>query len=171
MITFLGSNVGNFDHDESIAFFAGLRRRMNPGDRLVVGYDLVKEKSLLEAAYDDGQGVTAAFNRNMLAVINRELGGDFDPAAFDHVAFYNSAGQRIEMHLRARAAMAVNIVEIPMRITLAAGETIFTEISRKFTRESVDESARQSGFELARWFTDPRQWFALAELIPSLGGR
>ena len=167
MILFLGSNIGNFNNDEIITFLAGLRRQMHSDDRLIVGFDLVKEKPLLEAAYNDSRGVTAAFNRNILAVINRELMGDFDPAAFDHVAFYHDAFQRIEMHLRAKMAMTVNIAAIPMCINLAVGETIFTEISRKFTRKSVDECAQQSGFEPARWFTDPLHWFALAELIPS----
>ncbi len=170
LITFLGSNIGNFSPDDCTTFLAGLRRQMNQGDRLIVGFDLVKEKAVLEAAYNDSQGSTAAFNCNILTVINRELGGDFNPAAFEHIAFYNEAAQQIEMHLRTKSPTMVNITNIPMRISLAADETIFTEICRKFTRESVAELAQQSAFNLLRWWNDPRQWFALAEFVPTGDG-
>jgi len=170
LITFLGSNIGNFRPDICKAFLTGLRIRMNPIDRLIVGFDLVKEKSVLEAAYNDSQGVTEAFNRNILTVINRELGSDFDPAAFNHDAFYNEAAQQIEMHLSASRPMTVSITGIPMRVSLATGETIFTESCRKFTHESVADLARQTAFKLVRWWSDSRQWFALAEFLPADNG-
>jgi L-histidine N-alpha-methyltransferase len=170
LITFLGSNIGNFRPDVCKAFLTSLRSRMNPIDRLIVGFDLVKEKSVLEAAYNDSHGVTEAFNRNIMTVINRELGSDFDLAAFKHDAFYNEAAQQIEMYLCASLPMTVSITGIPMRVSLATGETIFTENCRKFTRESVADLARQTAFKLVRWWSDSRQWFALAEFLPADNG-
>jgi L-histidine Nalpha-methyltransferase len=166
LIAFLGSNIGNFTSVECRTFLDGLRRQMGPGDRLLIGFDLAKEQALLEAAYNDARGVTAAFNRNLLAVLNRELGGNFDLPAFEHVACYNAAEGQIEMHLRATRRMDVDLPGIPMRLTVEAGETLFTETCRKFTRDAVAELAGESGFRLARWWSDPCQWFALGELLP-----
>jgi len=127
---------------------------MRPGDHFLIGADLVKSTDVLEAAYDDRQGVTAEFNRNVLSVMNRELEADFDPAAFDHVAFFDRRKRQIEMHLRSRRAQHVTLARLGMTVPFAAGETLHTEISRKFTRRSLESLCR--GADLA-----PRRWFEL----------
>ncbi len=177
LVAFLGGTIGNLDPRGAARFLRALARQLRPGDHLLVGMDLVKDIATLERAYDDARGVTAAFNRNVLRVINRELGADFDPARFDHVAVYNRRAARIEMHLRARETHTVDIPGASLRITLDRGETIRTEISRKFTRATGAAMLRRAGFTLERWDEgpDPRDpsqrpafALALARCPPSL---
>lgn len=164
LFLFLGSTIGNFTEDEGRAFLKGVSRVMGPEDRLLLGLDMVKPRSVLEAAYTDPWGVTEDFNKNVLLVINRELGSNFCTDDFDHVAFFNEEKMRVEMHLRARRDLVVNITELDMTVTLSRGETIMTEICRKFTREGTVEMLKEGGLEAEKWFSDDRGWFSVAEL-------
>jgi L-histidine Nalpha-methyltransferase len=166
LVAFLGSTVGNLDGTERRRFLADVRGLLAPGDAFLIGLDLVKDRDELVAAYDDRAGVTADFNRNALRVVNRELGAGFDVDAFDHVAVWNQAESRIEMHLRATSAMAVDIPAAEMRVELAQGETIRTEISCKFTRETGEAMLADAAMRVVQWHTDPRGRFALALALP-----
>jgi L-histidine N-alpha-methyltransferase len=135
---------------------------LGPGDRLLLGTDLVKDPDVIEAAYDDGDGVTAEFNRNVLHVINRELDADFMPDAFEHIAFFDRRHEWVEMRLRARRPCTVLIAELGLRVEFAAGEELRTEISAKFTRTRLEQDYRAAGLALDRWFTDEEQLFALS---------
>jgi L-histidine N-alpha-methyltransferase len=162
LVAFLGSTIGNFEPPDDVNFLRRLGRQMSRGDHFLIGVDLVKSVERLHAAYNDAAGVTAEFNRNVLLVLNRELQADFDPARFEHVAFYNAARSRIEMHLRARAAHAVRIAALDLSIAFLAGETIHTESSRKFTRATATAMLGAAGFRLERWYASPNAAFALA---------
>lgn len=159
---FPGSTIGNFTPGEAAAFLAHARQSLGAGTALVLGFDLPKDRAVLEAAYDDRQGVTAAFNLNLLTRINRELGADFDLAAFHHRALFNEAESRMEMHLESRAAQTVRLDGA--RFTFAPGETIHTENSYKYAVPRLVEMARASGWRTAATWTDPRGWFAVAVL-------
>jgi L-histidine N-alpha-methyltransferase len=139
---------------------------MGADDRLLLGTDLVKDRETLDAAYNDAQGITAEFNRNVLAVINRELGGHFDLPSFEHVAFYDPEKERIEMHLRARRTHDVAIDALAMNVHFERGETILTEISRKFTRASVGRMLEKANLEERRWFAAEDDAFALTLARP-----
>jgi L-histidine N-alpha-methyltransferase len=134
---------------------------MNDHDRFLLGLDRVKSPAVLHAAYNDARGVTAAFNRNVLRVIARELDGDCDPDAFDHLAFYDEARERVEMHLVSRRVQTLTLRAADVRVELARGESILTEISRKFTRESVERTLALGGLRPIEWFTGPDAAFAL----------
>jgi len=162
LVLFLGSTIGNFDAAATARFLADVRRQLVTGEHLLLGVDLVKPTAVLEAAYNDRAGVTAAFNRNILRVINRELDANFDLQRFDHVAFFNREQSQIEMHLRARAAHTVGIRTLGLTVPFIAGETIHTEISRKFTRATADTMLAAAGFQLLRWYTPPNDYFGLA---------
>src|SRR5262249_18283410 len=138
-----------------------------PGDRFLLGVDLVKERAVIERAYNDAAGVTAEFNRNILAVVSRGLGGDARPEAFDHVAFWNEPASRIEMHLRAREAQILRVPAIDVDVAVRKGETIHTEISRKWTPRSVEKLLVPAGLAIERWLTDERGWFALVVARPA----
>jgi len=153
-----GSSIGNFTPAEALAFLT-CARAASQGGRLLIGVDLVKERRVLEAAYDDAQGVTAAFNLNVLAHANRLLGSDFEPRDWRHVAVFNEAPSRIEMHLEARHAVAVHWPGGERRF--AAGERIHTENSYKFSVEGFDGLLRTAGWSRTRAWTDPRGWFAV----------
>lgn len=160
LFAFLGSTVGNFAPGEAVALLRRVREAMRPGDRLLMGVDLRKDPARIEAAYNDAQGVTAEFNRNMLLVLNREAGTDFDPDAFEHRAFYNRDDHRIEMHLVASAPQTVHVPGMdPVRF--AAGESVRTEISCKHDRASVEEMFSAAGLAVERWETDPDGLYAL----------
>ncbi len=159
---FPGSTIGNLEPDQAIGFLANARERLGPSSLFILGVDLVKEPALLVAAYDDAQGVTAAFNRNVLVRANRELGADFDVEAFSHVAVWNAGKSRMEMHLRASRAMTVRIGDAA--INFEAGETIHTESSRKFSRASLTEMAEAAGWRVAAFETSPAPSVALALL-------
>jgi L-histidine N-alpha-methyltransferase len=162
LVLFLGSTVGNFTPPATAGFLADLRRQLSTGEHFLLGVDLVKPIPILEAAYNDAAGVTAEFNRNVLRVINRELDATFEPAQFDHVAFFDAAQSHIEMHLRARATHTVTIQTLGVTVPFRSGETIHTEISRKFTRADVNALLSTAGFSLIRWYTPRNAYFALA---------
>ena len=161
IVAFLGGTVGNFAPGPRRRFLAAVAATLGPHDHLLLGTDLVKDVAVLEAAYDDAAGVTAAFNRNVLAVINRELGADFDLAAFDHVAFYDREHEWIEMRLRARGSQRVSIPGAGVTAEFADGEDLRTEISAKFTAERIRADLAAAGLRPAATYTDPDAWFAL----------
>ncbi|MFJ8630337.1 L-histidine N(alpha)-methyltransferase [Streptomyces sp. NPDC093568] len=162
LVAFLGGTIGNLLPAERAAFLASVRALLSPGDALLLGTDLVKDEEVLVAAYDDAAGVTAAFNKNVLAVIDRELDADFDPAAFDHVAVWNADDEWIEMRLRARTAQTVKVPALDLAVEFAAGEEMRTEVSAKFRREGVRAELSAAGLELAHWWTDGQGRFALS---------
>ena len=156
---FLGSNIGNFNPDEAVAFLSEIRKMLHPEDGLLVGADLKKPSDMLVPAYDDALGVTSAFNRNLLARINRELGADFDISKFEHRATYNEHLGRVESHLVSLEAQTVLIKAIDLEIGFEPGETIHTENSYKFDLEQLAGLARQSGFCLTKtWFDGARRF-------------
>lgn len=167
LLAFLGSTIGNFDAGQRGAFYRTLSLALSSDDVLLLGADLVKDEDVLIRAYDDAQGVTAEFNKNVLHVLNRELGADFDPDAFDHVAVWNTEHERIEMHLRARSAQTVKIPDLDLTAEFAAGEDLRTEISCKFRRESLTAELHEGGFTVRHWWTDPRDRFALLLAVPN----
>ncbi|MGH7313391.1 MAG: L-histidine N(alpha)-methyltransferase [Candidatus Rokuibacteriota bacterium] len=162
LVIFLGSTIGNLDEEARHGLLCRVRRLLGDRDRLLLGVDLVKDLSVLEPAYADAQGVTAEFNRNILHVLNRRLAATFDPRAFRHVAFYNQAAARIEMHLVADHAQRVTLPRLGLTVNIAAGESIWTESSYKFTAASTAAMLADAGLILERWYTDPAQQVALA---------
>lgn len=162
LVAFLGSTIGNLLPDERAYFLAGLRRALDDGEWLLLGADLVKDERRLLAAYDDPGGVTAAFNRNVLAVLNRELDAAFDLEAFEHVARWDGEGERMELLLRSRTAQDVPVRALSLHVELTVGEELRTEWSAKFRRAGVEEELDTAGFRLARWWTDAGGDFGLA---------
>jgi L-histidine N-alpha-methyltransferase len=160
LFAFLGSTIGNFAPDEAAVLLRQVRRAMRPGDRFLLGVDLRKDPARIEAAYNDARGVTAEFNRNILRVLNREAGTDFDTDAFEHRAFYDREEHRIEMHLVAGAPQTVHLPGAG-EVRFAAGESVRTEISCKHDRASVDALFAASGLAVERWETDPDGLYAL----------
>ena len=161
LVLLLGSNIGNFDPPAAHDFLLAIRGALRPGDALLLGADLVKPEVDLQLAYDDPLGVTAAFNRNLLVRINRELGGRFDLDAFAHVAVWNPAHQRVEMHLESLASQEVWIDAIDRTIPFSRGERIWTESSYKYQREQVRQMGRDAGFETVEQWIDADARFAL----------
>ena len=161
LVLFLGSNIGNFDRSAAASLLRSIRQAMRPGSALLLGADLVKPAEVLQLAYDDPLGVTAAFNKNLLVRINRELGADFDLDAFEHRAIWNEAEQRIEMHLISRRGQEVRLAAADVRVRFEAGESIWTESSYKYTERSVVDLGRQAGFSAAARWVDPDAAFAL----------
>ncbi|MDH6627760.1 L-histidine N-alpha-methyltransferase [Streptomyces sp. LBL] len=162
LVAFLGGTIGNLLPAERAAFLASVRALLSPGDALLLGTDLVKDEKVLVRAYDDAAGVTAAFNKNVLTVVNRELGADFDPRAFDHVAVWDAENEWIEMRLRSRTEQIVKIPALDLTVDFAAGEDIRTEVSAKFRKEGVRAELSSAGLDLARWWTDDEGRFALS---------
>ncbi|WP_053912813.1 L-histidine N(alpha)-methyltransferase [Streptomyces sp. TP-A0875] len=162
LVAFLGGTVGNLLPAERAAFLASVRAMLAPGDALLLGTDLVKDPDVLVRAYDDAAGVTAAFDKNVLAVVNRELGADFEPDAFDHVALWDAGREWIEMRLRARTAQTVKVGALGLAVHFAAGEELRTEVSAKFRREGVSAELAAAGLELSHWWTDGEGRFALS---------
>jgi L-histidine Nalpha-methyltransferase len=157
LVIFLGSTIGNFERKCAFEFLRDLRRSLVPGDALLIGADLVKERGRMLEAYDDPTGVTGAFNLNLLGRINRELGGDFRLRQFEHEARWNDEHRRIEMHLRSRVNQTVNIAEARLNVSFQAGETIWTESSHKFQLAELDSMAELTGFYPAgRWID--KEW-------------
>jgi len=165
LVAFLGGTIGNFYPPAAIRLLSRVRAAMAWSDRFLMGVDLRKDVARIEAAYNDSRGVTAEFNRNMLRVLNHELGAEFDPMAFEHRAFYDRAGHRIEMHLVSRRAQRVMIPGIG-EVPFAAGETLRTEISAKFDRASVAELFAAAGLAIEGWRTDGHRLFALVVGAP-----
>ena len=162
LLVFFAGTIGNLAPEARRQFLGRVRRVMGPHDRFLVGLDLVKDRRRLEAAYNDADGVTAAFNRNVLAVLNRRFRTDFDPEAFDHVAFWDADREWIEMRLRARRPMRVRLPSDSRSLLLESGDEIRTELSCKFTTDSFERSLSGTGLGLTHWWTDPDDLFALA---------
>lgn len=162
LVVFLGGTIGNLLPPERATFLRSVRSLLEPGDHLLLGTDLVKDEGVLVPAYDDAAGVTAAFNKNVLSVIDRELGADFDPAAFDHVAVWDSENEWIEMRLRARGAFTVKIPELDLAVQFEEGEEMRTEVSAKFRQERVRKELDAAGLSLDHWWTDSGGRFALS---------
>jgi L-histidine Nalpha-methyltransferase len=166
MVAFLGSTIGNLEPAERATFLADLAGTLQPGDSFLLGSDLVKDPGRLVRAYDDAEGVTAAFNKNVLAVLDRELKADFDLDAFEHVALWNAADEWIEMRLRSTVDQVVDVAALDLQVPFAAGEEMRTEISAKFRREGVERELTQAGLTMTHWWTDPAGDFGLALAVP-----
>lgn len=162
LVVFLGSTIGNLTPGPRAEFLAALARTLAPGDALLLGTDLVKDTERLVRAYDDAAGVTARFNLNVLAVVNRELDADFDLAAFEHVARWNADDERIEMWLRARTAQRVHVGAVDLTVDFATGEEMLTEVSSKFRPEGVEAELAAAGLRRTHWWTDPAGDFGLS---------
>jgi L-histidine N-alpha-methyltransferase len=162
LIALLGGTIGNFPPGTRRTVLRSIGELLGPEDRLLVGTDLVKDPAVIEAAYDDSEGITARFNGNVLHVVNRELDADFSPEGFDHVAFFDRRNEWIEMRLRACRPCTVLVGDLALRADFAAGEEIRTEISAKFTRARVQDDLEAAGLSLERWLTDPEDLFALS---------
>jgi L-histidine Nalpha-methyltransferase len=162
VVAFLGGTIGNFTPGTRRRFLRRLAALLGPDDHLLLGTDLVKDVDVLEAAYDDSAGVTAEFNRNLLHVLNRELGADFALDLFEHVAFFDPEREWIEMRLRARRACRVRFAALDLEISFRRGEELRTEISAKFTRRRLEADYAAAGLQLAHWYTDPDALFALS---------
>ena len=166
MVAFLGSTIGNLVPAQRAEFLMSLRAGLHSGDTLLLGADLVKDPGTLVAAYDDVAGVTAAFNKNVLNVLNRELDGDFDLAAFEHVAAWDPANEWIEMRLRSLTEQNVKLAAPGLAVTFGEGEEMRTEVSAKFREEGVRAELAESAFELRAWWTDAEGRFALSLSVP-----
>ena len=167
LIAFLGSTIGNMPPGDRLGFLRDLRAIMADGDTLLLGTDLVKDPARLVAAYDDAAGVTTEFNRNVLHVLNRELGADFAPEAFGHVAVWDERNAWVEMRLRSSRQQRVRLADLAMTVDFAAGEDLRTEISAKFTREDVASDLHAAGLSMGDWWIDPAGDFALSVAIPA----
>lgn len=162
LVAFLGGTIGNLLPREREAFLRSVRSLLSPGDTLLLGTDLVKDENVLVAAYDDAAGVTAEFNRNVLSVVDRELGADFAPDDFAHVARWNPQEEWIEMRLRARRALTVKIPELDLVVPFEEGEEMRTEVSAKFRKDGVRRELAGAGLRLAQWWTDSEGRYALS---------
>ena len=166
LVAFLGSTIGNMVPDERAAFLRRVRASLRPGDSFLLGTDLVKDVGVLVAAYDDSAGVTAAFNKNVLAVLNAELGADFDLDAFEHVAVWDAVNEWIEMRLRSTADQRVLVRDLDLDVRFAAGEEMRTEVSAKFRRAGVEAELAAAGLGLRAWWTDRAGRFGLSLSVP-----
>ncbi len=169
IVAFLGGTLGNFIPGSRRRFLRQLADLLRPQDYLLLGTDLVKDPAIIEAAYNDAAGISAAFNRNVLHVINRELDADFEPDAFEHVAFFDREREWIEMRLRASRQMTVNVKALDLAIFFAPREEMRTEISTKFTPERLRQDLEASGLELAQLLTDKDEMFSLTLARPPVG--
>ena len=166
LVAFLGGTIGNLYPEARHEFLCRIAGLLGSEDRLRLGTDLVKETARLEAAYDDSLGVTAKFNKNVLRVLNRELGADFDLDAFEHVARYDAEQARMDIRLRSLAAQTIRVEALAMSVDFAAGEEMRTEISSKFTRRRLELAYAEAGLEMSGWFTDPAGDYALSLAAP-----
>ncbi len=167
LVVFLGGTIGNFPPGSRRRFLREISKLLGPADHLLMGTDLVKDPQVLTQAYDDAQGVTAEFNRNLLSVLNRELQANFDPEDFDHVALFNHEHEWIEMRLRARREHTTTVRDLDLSVHFKQGEEMRTEISAKFTRERVEQDLAAADLEIVSWLTDPQELFALTLSRPS----
>jgi L-histidine Nalpha-methyltransferase len=167
LVALLGGTIGNLPPGTRRGLLRDISSLLGPCDRLLLGTDLVKDPEMIEAAYDDSRGLTAEFNRNVLHVVNRELGADFSPESFEHVAFFDRRHEWVEMRLRASRPCSVLIADLGLRIEFAAGEELRTEISAKFTRARVEADLASVGLELEHWYTDEQELFALSLARPA----
>ncbi|MGH9604249.1 MAG: L-histidine N(alpha)-methyltransferase [Terracidiphilus sp.] len=162
LVLYIGSSIGNFEPAEALRILRRVRARLNPGDAILLGVDLVKDESILLAAYDDDAGVTAAFNRNLLIRLNRDLEADFTPESFAHRALWNPTHSRIEMHLESQAPQRVHLRALDLTVHFAEGETIHTENSYKFAPGGLERLLTEAGFVPASTWTDEKNWFAVS---------
>jgi L-histidine N-alpha-methyltransferase len=162
LVAFLGSTLGNFNVEGRAALLDELHRLLSPSGFFLVGTDLVKDRARLDAAYNDSRGITAAFNRNVLRVLNRELGADFAEARFDHVAAFDPEQELVDIRLRSRVEQTVHVGALDLNVSFAAGEEMRTEISTKFRREHLTKELAEAGFEPRGWWTDKAGDFALS---------
>jgi L-histidine N-alpha-methyltransferase len=167
LVAFLGSTIGNMVPAERAVFLRRVRSQLRPGDAFLLGTDLVKDPAVLVAAYDDSAGVTAAFNKNVLAVLNAELGADFDLDAFDHVAVWDADREWIEMRLRATSAQSVRVADLGLSVDFAAREEMRTEVSAKFREAGVRRELAAAGLAMRSWWTDPDGQFGLSLAVPA----
>ena len=167
LFAFLGGTIGNLDPGQRREFLMKLAKVMTIDDRLLLGTDLVKDRTRLVNAYDDGAGVTAEFNRNVLSVLNRELGADFEPGQFEHVARWNENDQRIEMWLRSNTDQRIRVADLDLDVAFGAGEEMLTEISTKFSPEALDEELRECGFIVEAMWCSEGDEFLLTMARPS----
>jgi L-histidine N-alpha-methyltransferase len=167
LVAFLGSTIGNMVPDERAVFLRRVRAQLRPGDAFLLGTDLVKDPAVLVAAYDDSAGVTAAFNKNVLAVLNAELGADFDLDAFDHLAVWDAGREWIEMRLRAASAQRVRVADLGLTVEFAAGEQMRTEVSAKFREAGVRTELAAAGLAMRSWWTDEGGQFGLSLAFPA----
>jgi L-histidine N-alpha-methyltransferase len=165
---FFGSTIGNLNRRQVIRFLENVCGLMRPGDRLLLGADMVKDRQIIENAYNDRQGVTAEFNLNILRVVNRLIGTDFRTTDFEHVAFYDEEHSRIEMHLKAIRELEVSSIQQGLRFTLRQGETIHTENSHKFDDRRIRALAAAAGLRVRSKYTDRQGWFSIFELHPAV---
>jgi len=166
LVAFLGSTIGNLLPSERRGFLSRIRSALRPGDAFLLGTDLVKDVPTLLAAYDDASGVTAAFNKNVLSVMNAALGADFDPDSFEHVVAWDPGAEWIEMRLRSAVAQTVRVPGIDLEVRFEAGEEMRTEVSAKFRRSGVAAELAAAGFALREWWTDPDGQFGLSLSVP-----
>lgn len=168
LVLYIGSSIGNFEPEDAALLLRRIRGVLRPDDSLLLGVDLVKNPDALLAAYDDAEGITAAFNRNLLVRLNRELGADFDPEAFAHRAVWNAADSRVEMHLVSEARQTVRLEALDQTIDFARGESIHTENSYKYRPGQLESMLSRAGFTTNMTWTDRRGWFAVClARIPS----
>jgi len=167
LVAFLGGTIGNLLPDQRAAFLASLRSRLRPGDAFLLGTDLVKDPAVLVEAYDDAAGVTAAFNKNILSVLNAGLGANFDPDEFDHVALWDADAEWIEMRLRSLADQVVTVPGIGLLVEFAEGEDMRTEVSAKFRRAGIAAELAAAGFAMRSWWTDSGGQFGLSLSVPA----
>jgi L-histidine N-alpha-methyltransferase len=167
LVAFLGGTIGNFPPGSRRRFLRQIAGLLRPQDHLLMGTDLVKDPEVLEAAYDDSEGVTAEFNRNVLHVLNRELDADFEPADFDHVALFDRQHEWIEMRLRSKRKQTVSVKALELSVHFEEGEEMRTEISAKFTRRRIEDDLASAGLALTHWLTDPDELFALTLSRPA----
>lgn len=162
LVLFIGSTIGNLEPKERQALLREIKKMLAPGDCLLLGMDLIKDVAVLEAAYNDAAGITAAFDLNGLKAINNALHADFNVAEFHHRAHYNHELNRIEMHLYANSAQTVHIADLDMKVEIAKDESIWMESSHKFTQETASAMLREADMSLEAWYTDPLRYFGLA---------
>jgi dimethylhistidine N-methyltransferase len=166
LILFLGSNIGNMTPEEAVHFLAAIRANVAPRDAMLIGMDLRKDAALLERAYDDSAGITAAFNMNVLERVNRELGGTFDLDQFRHAARYDDVKGRVEMHLVSQVAQSASVQALALEVEFAEGETIHTENSHKYSLPQIDDIAARAGWEVRRRWLDAQEQFSLNLFTP-----
>lgn len=162
LILYIGSSIGNLEHSEATALLQKIAGHLSSGDQLLLGADLVKDTEVMHAAYNDNAGITASFNKNLLARINRELGGHFKADAFCHVSFWNEKASRMELHLESICPQSVRVDALDMTVQFRQGERIHTENSYKYTVDRLENLLQCSGFEMKHTWTDPRRWFAVS---------
>ncbi|MFW5889962.1 MAG: L-histidine N(alpha)-methyltransferase [Marinilabiliaceae bacterium] len=165
LVCFFGSTLGNLERKDAQQFLVNVADLMDAGDHFLLGLDMVKDHEILEAAYNDKQGVTAAFNKNMLNVVNQYAGTNFDPELFDHYAFFNDIEARVEMHLVAREPMTISSSYFSSDVSIKKGETIHTENSHKFTHRHILEFSTITGLRIEEIFSDDNDWFSLVRFV------